>query len=291
MIRTAIELDPEGDHLSWQGPAVFIETVRLKKQGDQVRSLTMLDMVNHAFAPSSTAPAEAKMRWGLAVCAAEGQLLDNHSVNHHLISGDQPIKAITESNGDDLLANAVADESLVLSRASSNRYAWIVKSDGNLLGIITERPLLQAKGGESRGSVAPVGAAVYSTIGSAALAAGGASPLGPLVGGIAGYLNELRKAYEGAAGKINHIADLIGGGGGGAPKKDGYDFSKLAENLVTAMGKGYAKGYVSSVLSTGSGALINAGPGGKAVLTTGIGGPINAATLDPNDIRAAFGTN
>ena len=37
--------------------------------------------------------------------------------------------------------------------------------------------------------------------------------------------------------------------------KEGYDFSKFAQNLVTGMGEGYAKGYVFPVLSIGSGAL------------------------------------
>jgi hypothetical protein len=288
MIRTAFEIDPTGQDLTWQGPALFIETVRLKKQGNEVLVYTLLDMVNHAFAPDSSAPLGEKIRWGLAVCAAEGQLLENNSVNHHLTSGDQPITKISKSNGDDIINHALADDAIVLARASSNKYAWVIKPDGTLLGVISERPLLQAKGGESPGNVVPAASGAFAALGVGALSAGGASPLGPLVGGIAGYLNELRKAYEGAAGKINRIADLIGGGGGAAPAGDDYDFRDLAENLVRGMGEGYAEEYVSSVFSASASRLVEAGPAGNVAIATGNSALTRAATMEPNDIRAVY---
>lgn len=250
MIETAFALQPNGQHFSWNGPTVFVETVRLGRRAEGVRSHAMLDMLNIAFAPDSTSGVADRQKWGLAVCAAEAQLLGGESVNLALMNGDGPFTSDFRTTQNRLVADALMDGGLVLTKPDRNQYAWAVMPDGGLRGIVSTSPLIAAKGGSSRETRVQDGANTFTALASGALAATGASPIAPLAGGIAGYLNELRKAYLGAAGKIQEITDLINGANtnsGQAP----YDFQNLAGNLLYGMGEGYARSWASSVFSSG----------------------------------------
>ena len=237
--------------------------------------------------PAAEAPLSLKLRWGLAVSAAEAQLVGGESVNNRLLRGSGSFKSLRAGKLG-LLSATLEEDALVLTRHSAGQVVWAIRPDGNLLGIVSARSLLQGKGGMSRPAFAPVAAGAFGALGGAALAAGGGTPAGPMIAGLAGYLNELRKALNGLAQQVEEVGVAIETGNVSGLNSGDEFLRHLADRLSQGFGQGYLTGYLSGGLSAGAAGLVGAGPAAASGLSIGIDLGVTATTMDAEDLRGAF---
>jgi len=226
---------PKGLAVAWSGPAVFVESFRLAKQGDGLSHIGRLDFLGIPWTPGAETPRRQRAAWGLAVAAIEGQLLRTESVNAALLA-----------HADTLATTA---DGLTVRAPDDPQHAWTLKPTGDLQAILLDRGT--AAKGASTQSRADAAADHFGSGASAAMATLG-YPSGMLVTGLVYYFKELAKAYNKAADKMNAIADAIASGDTSALEKGNDDyFKQLGQHLMGALGAGLIRGYVESVLSTG----------------------------------------
>jgi hypothetical protein len=269
---------------SWQGPAVVVESVSLATAGNGLEARTRIDIWHQAFGPANGTPRLQRLEWGLAALALEGYLVRGTSVNQQLAKAPEGLQILDRKGnqatvrGDEVAAAVLGEGGLVLHGAHAEGMTWSLRPSGDLLGTLRSAGTI-AKGGETRSQAAGRG---FAALGGAALGTLG-SPAGMLVGGIAAYLGELAKAYEGAAGVLDALGDTIETGDDRhileAIGKYRADF---AQQMTRALAEGLVRGYAEAALSAGIGHAL---PGtGSAVGDRLVDGAIAGGLAYPQDL-------
>ena len=268
----------------WQGPAVVAESVSLATAGDKLEARTRIDVWHQAFGPAANTPRSLRMEWGIATLALEGHLVRGASVNELLTANPTKLEIVDARRnrkavpGDEIASTTLAEGGLVLRGAHAPGMTWSIRPNGDLLGTLHTAGTT-AKGGESRSQTAGRG---FAALGGAALGSLG-SPAGMLVGGIAGYLNELSKAYGGATRVLDALGDTIATG------DDRYILeaigkyrSDFARQMTQALAEGLVRGYLESAATAG---LSHVVPGtGSLMGDRLVDGAIAGALAYPKDL-------
>jgi hypothetical protein len=286
LMATVLRLDRAGQQLEWNGPSIVMETTRLGKLDGDIVSVTLLDQLNASLKPRPASTVDFMLRYGLATCAAEAELVGGRSVNRELQNSRGLVDAGDADTSRQLEPLDVGRDDLVLTQATDRRFAWIVRSNGLLQGVVTERPLL-AKGGRSATGRVEIAGGALLGLGSATLAAGGASAVGPVAGGVAGYLFALRRAYRGIVGRLEDIGTAIEFGDASILTNRNDVLRDIVRDLLNGFGIGYATGYGVSVAGAGLSGYLGAGPRGSATIAGGLSIGSQAMLLSDRDVQAA----
>ena len=257
--------DPEMP-LSWQGPAVFVETGQLRAFGEEVFFVSRLDTLQEAFAPGPDATRSQRVEWGLATAAVEAHLLGGESVNQDLLAHGDSLRHLHKDQTDqgvsgDLIEEVMIADGIVLTSDSASQSLWALRTTGDLLAIYIDKPSdLAAKGAGARARSRAAGRA-YASLGDGAMAVLG-GPSGMLVSVLHRYFEELAEAYYKAASVLDDLATTIETGDDSHMdgSQDDY-FNDLGRHLVNAMARGGVEGWAQSVIGAGAGHALGTSAG------------------------------
>lgn len=289
VLNTLFFLQPalvaKGLTLEWTGPAVVVESVSLRQVGETLKSVARIDIWHQAFAPKAGSTRAQRAEWGLATLAVEGHLLDTTSVSGQLLSAHGPVVRIDDEArlaGDEIAQAVKQAGGVVLSSTTTGDVTWSLHPSGELLGTLRTRGTA-AKGGERMNDA--VAAGVGGVAGGMAGAVG--HPAGMLVGGIAAYLNELRKVW----GDVTSVLDAVGktietGDQRYVLEAIGAYDSDIARRLGRAFAEGAVRGYAESVIGAGARPLLggSGNPYGPTVGDRIIDGALAGGLAAPKDL-------
>lgn len=280
----------EGLSTGIAGPLLFLETVQLSKRGEHIDTVLRLDFLAPGFEPIEGATVEDRLGWGLALCAAEGQLLRTPSVNAQLLEKAANLEVVQKpeapkeaaGTAQALLDDVLAGGGLVIRAKDAPDVAWAIRRSGMLLGVTGRTDgAIAAKGAGARQPNPDADRAKTAGDLFSAVASGAASainlPSGMLVTGLTWYFGKLAEAYRRAASKLDQVAEAIETGDDSKlndPATDEY-FRNLANGLTSALIAGGLRGYTESVLGVILGPYV---PGGSAG-AFGLGAGLSLAPL------------
>lgn len=262
LIFAARSVAPDIKQLEWDGPTIFVETIRHQKKGEDVSTHVLLDVINASLKPRSTASVETKLKWGFAICEAEARLLGARSINRLLVENPDTFTRSAIVTG--LVAEYAGSDSLVLTSELVPEFGWVVQSDGMLYGIASSRSLLQGKGARTQPDIVEVRSKAAINLIKAALGLSKNMPIGPLVSGLFGYFSQLRDAMNGLAGKMNEIANTIDTGETSNLNFDQKQMVEEIHKLLETAGSDFSKDVIKNVFKGAlKELLLNHGPRGN----------------------------
>lgn len=257
--------------LGWKGPAVVVETHQLRNVKGELFFASRLDALHQPFGPQADQSRRQRVLWGLATCAVEARLLKTESVNQHLLAAGKGLRVIAKADArlrshvdaEAIQKSVLAEGGLVLASKDAPTSVWAIRPTGDLLGLYSDSHSgAAAKGAGTRARSRSAGRA-YAAVGSGAMATLGC-PAGVLVGPLAQYFSELAKAYEGAAGVLEDLANTIETGDMRYMNKNraGY-FQNLGGHLTNAMTQGFVRSWAESAAGAGITRFLPTGPAGS----------------------------
>ncbi len=312
LLATTIGLSGENVEVGWIGPTVFIDSMQLAKEKQGLFCDRRFDLLAHTFLPSRGATRRDHLAWGLAICAAEAQLLNSTSVNHKLLKSARSLRVTVKDDlkekpdreNPDIRLAVLGSNGVVIHVDKAASASWGIYRTGDLLGVLSDTDLRrQAKGGFSRSRAAGIG---YGALGGGALASMGA-PSALLVGGLVYYHIKLAEAYNKAATTLDFLGNAIETGDTSAltnnARQNDADFREFAQSWARNLGEGGASDYAGSLAEAGAspiprdagslGAagrrLANAGP--ATALSAGSGLPAIPAGLISGVLDYFTGSN
>ncbi|MDJ0974895.1 MAG: transglutaminase-like domain-containing protein [Planctomycetota bacterium] len=276
----------KGVELEWTGPAVVVESVSLKQVGDKLKTVARIDIWHQAFTPKAGSARARRAEWGLATLAVEGHLLDTVSVNNQLLSAHGPVVRVADGAkrlaGDEIARGIQNQGGIVLSSTTTRDVTWSLRPNGELLGTLSTHGTA-AKGGERMNDA--IAAGVGGVAGGMVGATG--NPAGMLVGGIAAYLNELRKVW----GDVTSVLDAVGktietGDQRYVLEAIGAYDGDMARRLGRAFAEGAVRGYAESVIGAGARPLLggSGNPYGPTVGDRIVDGALAGGLSAPQDL-------
>ena len=252
--------------LSWQGPALFVETGQLRTIDEGVFFVSRVDTLREAFGPAPEATRRQRMQWGLATAAVEAMLLDGRSVNQDLLAHGDSLRFLHKDQTDrglegDLIEEVMIRDGIVLASDDAPQSLWAIRSTGDLLAIYVAKPSdLAAKGAGARASSRAAGRG-YAALGDGAMAVLGA-PSGMLVSVLHRYFEELAEAYYKAASVLEDLATTIETGDDSHMDDSGNEyFQNLGRHLTNAMARGAVEGWAQNAIGAGAGHALGTSAG------------------------------